>query len=155
MRGDVILYKSSGSLFDKMIEWTTRGPYVHVEIDLGDGKFIGAHNKPGDSGIVVHEGHPGRNVTPFTPKAAPDDLEAALKWAEAQVGKEYGWFDIISNGIKVLGIPLTLGEPGHWDCSDFVTRYLIIARASGPLGRLAEDPGLVSPNDIARAYGVR
>lgn len=155
MRGDVVLYKTGGSWMDGLIERFTSGPYVHVEIDLGNGQFIGAHNKVGDSGIVMHGGYPGRNTATFTPPASSSDIEYGLSWAIKQVGKEYGWFDIISNGIKIVGIPLEMGQPGHWDCSDFVTRYLLVARAATPLGKLAENPGLVSPNDIARAYGIK
>jgi hypothetical protein len=151
MRGDVVLFKSSGSLFDRTIEWATHGPYVHVEIDLGNGRMIGAHNE----GIIIHQGTAGRNTTSFRPRTSDTDLEYGSRWAELQAGKQYGWTDIISNGIKLLGVPIIIGEPGHWNCSDFVTRYLLVARASSPLGSRAEDPGLVSPNDIARAYGVK
>lgn len=151
MRGDIVLFKSSGSLFDRLIQWATKGPYVHVEIDLGDGKLIGAHNE----GITVSQGNRGRHTVSFRPPASDLDLEYGCKWAELQAGKQYGWLDIISNGIKVLGIPLEVGTPGRWDCSDYATRYLVVARADRPLGSKANDPGLVSPNDIARAYGVK
>lgn len=151
MRGDVVLFKSSGSLSDRAIEIATKGPYVHVEVDLGGGKFIGAHV----NGIVIHDGTAGRNTTSFHPKALDSDIEYGLKWAVMQAGKEYGWTDIISNGFKLVGLPFDIGEPGHWDCSDFVTRYLLVARAAGPLGSRADDPGLVSPNDLARAFGIK
>lgn len=151
MRGDVVLYESSGSLFDRMIETFTHGRFTHGEIDLGGGKLIGAHY----DGIVVHEGTLGRNVAVFTPPASKTDIEYGLAWAVQQAGKQYGWADILSNGFLILGIPIYLGEPGRWDCSDFVTRYLSVARAAGPLGKQVDEPGLISPNDIARAYGVK
>jgi hypothetical protein len=151
MRGDVVLFKSSGSIPDQVIATATKGPYVHVEIDLGNGKMIGAHT----NGIVIHDGMPGTNTTSFHPKASNSDIEYGLKWAVMQAGKEYGWTDIISNGFKLVGINFDISEPGHWDCSDFVTRYLLVARAAGPLGSRSDDPGLVSPNDIARAYGIK
>lgn len=151
MRGDVVLFKADPKdPTDRLISLTTKGPFVHVEIDLGNGELIGAHF----DGIDRYKGVPGSNTKSFHPPATPEDIEYAIKWAEMQVGKKYGWTDILSNGFKLLGIPLELGEPGHWDCSDFASRYLVVARASGPLGRAAENPGLVSPNDIARAYRV-
>jgi hypothetical protein len=121
-----------------------------VEIDLGNGFFIGAHL----NGIVRHSGVPGSNVRLFHPPASAVDIEYGLKWAEMQVGKQYGWTDIFSNGLKLCGINFDISEPGHWDCSDFVTRYLTVARANSPLGKLGDDPSLVSPNDLARAYKV-
>lgn len=151
MRGDVILFRSSGTIYDRAITLATHGPFVHVEIDLGNGELIGAHL----DGIVRYKGVPSTNTVSFHPPASQLDIEYALKWAEMQIGKQYGWTDIISNGLKFLAIHINIGEPGHWDCSDFVTRYLTIARAAGPLGTLAEDPGLVSPNDLAHAYGLK
>ncbi len=150
MRGDVVLFASGGKFYERVIEWATKGRFVHVEIDLGGDQYIGAHN----AGITIYKGTRGRNTASFTPPASKDDIEYGLKWAEGQAGKAYGWTDIISNGLKVAGLPISIGETGHWDCSDFVTRYLLVSRAAEPLGKSAEDPGLVSPNDIARAYGV-
>lgn len=151
MRGDIILYKSSGSVGDRIIASATHGPFVHCEIDLGNGKTIGARY----DGIKVHPEFVGRGEARITPKADKEDIEFALAWAEKQVGKKYGWLDIASNGLKIIGIPFELGKPDTWDCSDFCTRYLTIAHADGPLGDLAGDPGLVSPNDLARAFGAK
>lgn len=150
MRGDVVLFKYTSGFYGWVIKQATGGPFVHVEIDLGDGRLMGAHS----DGIVIYNGKPGTNTVSFHPPASNEDIEYGLRWAELQAGKQYGWSDIVSNGFKILGIPFDLGQPGHWDCSDFVTRYLTVARASGPLGNKAEDPGLVSPNDLARAYGI-
>jgi hypothetical protein len=150
MRGDLLLYTSSGSLSDRIIAWATHGPFVHVEIDLEDGNAIGALS----TGITIHPYLRGQGRVEVPIGATEKDREYGLLWALQQVNKQYGWVDIISNGLKILGIPFDIGETDHWDCSDFVTRYLLAARAAGPLGRLADNPGLVSPNDIARAFGV-
>lgn len=150
-RGDVILFMSGGSWFDRLQTFFTRGPFTHSEIDLGNGYSIGAQQK----GINKHPFSAGRNVLVFTPPFHDkEDMEAALVWAEAQAGKEYGYLDIVSNAFKILGIPLEIGQAGHWDCSDFVTRYLVLAGAADKMGDMASDPTLVSPNDIARAYGL-
>jgi hypothetical protein len=151
MLGDVVLFKSDGSWSDKLIEWGTHGPYTHVGIDFGGGHYLWADR----DGIKIHTGLGGRKTWSFRPVALQVDLNAAIKWAGDQAGKEYGWADIASNGLKLIGLGFNIGTPGHWDCSDFVTRYLIIAEAEAPLGVLANDPGLVSPNDIARAYGIK
>lgn len=151
MRGDLILYRSDGSLFDRTIVWATHGPFTHVEIDLGDGTSVGAQ----DNGIAIHRYIVGRGAVEVSPKASKADIEAGLRWTLMQVGKKYGWADIFSNGLKILGIPFDISEPGTYDCSDLATRYLIAANAAAPLGALANNPGLVSPNDLARAFGVK
>jgi hypothetical protein len=152
VRGDVILFKKTNNPVDWAIATGTGGPYVHTEIDLGNGQLIGAHF----TGIVLYNGVPAPdNTSRFSPPASPQDLEYGLAWAIQQVGKQYGWSDIASNVLKLCGLRIEFSEPGHWDCSDFVTRYLTVARAASPLGKLSEDPGLVSPNDLARAFNVR
>lgn len=150
MRGDVVLFLSSGAPHDRLIAWGTKGPFVHVEIDLGNEEFIGEH----PNGIVRYRGIRPKSTASFTPPASQADIELGLKWAEMQVGKKYGWGDIFSEGLKVLGLAFSFSIPNQWDCSDFVTRYLKVARAAGPLGDAAENPGTVSPNDLARAYQV-
>jgi hypothetical protein len=149
-RGDLILYESTGSWGDRLIALATHGRFTHVEIDLGDGTSVGAQ----DNGIGIHPYIAGRGSVAFSPKASKEDREYGLKWALKQVGREYGWTDIVSNGLKLVGIPFDIGEKDHWDCSDFATRYLIEARAADPLGDQANESGLVSPNDLARAFGV-
>lgn len=157
MRGDVVLFLGAANPQDWLIEWATKGPYTHVELDLGNGKFVGEHS----SGIVVHDGIIGRNVVAFTPPHA--DIEAGMAWVDKVVAEqaaskgeahEYGWLDITAEALKVLGVKFGMQSQGEWDCSDFVTRYLIVAGAAGPLGSAAKNPGTVSPNDLARAYGI-
>jgi hypothetical protein len=149
MLGDVVLFKSSGSWSDRLIEWATHGPYTHVGIDFGGNRYLWADK----DGLKIHTGLGGRDTKSFRPPGT--DIQAAIKWAGDQAGKEYGWLDIVSNSLRLVGLPVYIGTPGHWDCSDFVTRYLIVAEAEGPLGVKADDPELVSPNDIARAYGIK
>lgn len=151
MRGDILLYASTGSLADRAIALATHGRWTHCEIDLGNGKTIGAWG----NGIGVHLVDAGREHVFITPVANSQEIEYALEWAQKQVGRQYGWLDIVDNGLNLIGIQLEIGQPGTWDCSDYCTRYLIEAHADGPLGDRANNPGLVSPNDIARAYGVK
>lgn len=148
-RGDIVLCKYVG--WDcTIIEWATHGPFCHVEIDLGDGTFIGAHG----NGISKVPSAVGSQYVYVTPKATDADINAAIVWAEKQLGQAYGWTDIFNDGLKLFGIPLTISLDKMMDCSDFVTRYLLVARAAGPLGELALNPSKVSPNDIGRAFGV-
>ena len=150
-RGDIVLCRDTSEGFhtwsDKIIEVVTHGPYVHVEIDLGD-SFIGAHS----DGISRIPRATGTSYYYVTTKASPDDINAAVAWAETQLGQPYGWTDIFSDGLRFLNLPLYIGADKWMDCSDFATRFLMVARASSPLGELASHPERVSPNDLARAF---
>ena len=95
--------------------------------------------------------------------APKGELAKGLSWAEVQWAEavkdhrthEYSWKDIIMDAAKFIGWHVVLKQPvGEWDCSDFVTRYLLAANAAGPLGELAKDPSTVSPNDLGRAFHV-
>jgi len=149
MRGDIWLYKEKG-FWPDMINRFTNGPYNHCAVDIGGGYIIGALNR----GIVKVHDSPGVNITvvPIGGK----NTDAGIAWLEYKVQQHlpYGWNDILSSGLKFLGIPFYIGQVGRYDCSDLAARYLIIAGASQPLGLLADDPQMISPNDIARAYGV-
>lgn len=158
-RGDVVLFETSGSLTDLIISTATKGPYTHSEIDLGNGEMIGSQA----GGLTRHKDTPGRNVVLFRPPTSQANIEAGLAWVEHAWSEQvkskgaahtYGWMDWISDFFKMIGHPLVFSKPGQWDCSEFVTRYLIAAEAEGPLGSQADDPVLISPNDLARAYGI-
>lgn len=157
-KGDFVLYRgSSRDPFEAIIMEFTHGPFCHVELDMGDGNFLGEHS----TGLTLHPDDTGRSIVFVTPKG---DITAGLAWADAmwQEAKKdpsshvYSWTDIVMDGLRAIGIGLVLGQPkGEWDCSDFITRYLIVAGAAGPLGALAKDPSTVSPNDLARAFNIK
>ena len=161
MRGDFVLYQSKpGSIADWLVARFTYGPYVHAAVDMGDGTFVAELTQ---SGLTRHPANgKDRSLVFVHPRG---NLEVGLAWVEDQLaaaGKdperteshEYGWVDIVVDAAKVLGFKLILRRETEWDCSDFVTRYLVAAGAAGPLGKAARDPQTVSPNDLARAFGV-
>lgn len=161
MRGDFVLYEGKkGSLVDWTITRFTHGPYVHVEIDLGNGSFVGEHG----AGITVHPMDVKRKAGFITPIShnGPMGIEAGIQWVEQVIVEEkknpkahqYGWLDIVMDAAKVLGAKITFQKPGAWDCSHFVVLYLQMAGAAAPLGKLVMQPETVSPNDLARAYKV-
>jgi hypothetical protein len=163
MRGDFVLYKAKpGDIADWVIEKTTNGPFVHCEIDLGNNLFMGEHGK----GITIHPRDmfiPSQFVTPKS-TLGPKGIAAGMDWVD-EVGREaqkngelhgYGWRDVASDAFKVFGWNIVLGKSrsGEWDCSHFVALYLQKANADGPLGSQMKTPETISPNDLARAYGV-
>lgn len=162
MRGDFVLYEGKpGNFADWLIiHFSGGGPYVHCEIDLGNGLFVGEHGQ----GITVHKmDHTIKSdfVTPKS-KEGQKGIDLGMQWlnkviAEAQKDQNshrYGWLDIAVDVARIFGARLTLQRTGAWDCSHFVTLYLQVADADWPLGRLTQEPETVSPNDLARAYGV-
>jgi len=159
MRGDFVLYQAKkGDPIDWVISWFTKGPYVHCEIDLGNGNFVGEHG----TGITVHPRDieiPGAyiHVDSINGQAG---IDKGMRWVDAVIAEDekdhtshtYGWRDIVLDVLQVLGRKITFQKKGSWDCSHFVVLYLIEAGAAGPLGSMANAPETVSPNDLARAY---
>lgn len=150
MRGDLILFKSDGSFGDNLIAWGTHGPFVHVEIDEGNGQWLGANA----NGITESLATAASWVIPVASYTDLAFIGEGLAWARRQIGKPYGYIDIFDDSLKFFGIPITLVDPRSLDCSDYAARYLVVAHAAGPLGDLAQYPQSVSPNDLARSYKV-
>lgn len=163
MRGDFILWEAQGgNLGDAIISriGVPHGPYVHVSLDMGNGLYVEEHGAGlGKAAYQWHRGHVSVNPKVRVPNA---DIEAGMAWVEAQYEEAvhnqtthlYGWLDIADEAFKAFGKSVLLRQRGAWDCSHFCTLYLIHAGAAGPLGKLAETPELVAPNDLGIAFGV-
>lgn len=176
MRGDLILYRSSGRWYERLITLATRGPFVHVAIVVDSFTVIAARTQgiayekapPDDSmhvtvpitarpltitGTDAH-GETVVNTVPIAARATLAGIEQGLEWATQQVGRQYGWSDIVYQGIKFLwpSNPFRFSEAGHFDCSDYATRYLL--QAGVVLPPEFDDPYTITPNDIGRWAGV-
>lgn len=151
-RGDLLLYRSDGTLPARLISWATQGPYVHCEVDLGDGTTIGALTRGVSHYIPTRKNLARAVVVPLN--VLLERVETGIAWLQKQVGSEYGWVDIFNQALLFLKLPkLFFFIPGTFDRSDLVARYLEIAGGLD-LGSLGDSPGLCSPNDIARAAGL-
>lgn len=152
MRGDILLYRNDGSLPGNVIAFATHGPFIHVEVDMGDGSSIGALHT-GIAHYIPQRSQKARAV-PIALNRPADTIETGLAWLNTQVGHSYGWVDIFDQALLWLKMPkLFFFVPGAYDCSDLVARYAKIVGWNA-LGSLADTPGLCSPNDIARAAGL-
>jgi cell wall-associated NlpC family hydrolase len=150
VRGDILLYPSQGHWWEWFITTLTRGPYVHVSVDLGDGSNIAAHPSgvsrdwTGDDSWLTRV-----SVNTLTTDAQA--VERGIKFLEAQLGKPYSWLDIVSAGLHAVGIPLFIGAVGHFDCSALVAAYLDLITPTD----FTPVNDIISPNDIARALHVQ
>lgn len=152
--GDLILYRSSGRWYERLITLATHGPFVHVAIVDNDYLVLSA-----DSQGIEYDALPVMDnlhtLVPMALYASPDGIARGLAWAEDQRGRRYGWIDIVYQAVKFLwpGNKLRFGVKGHYDCSDFVCRYLIHAGVQVPDSYL--DTYTVTPNDLARFFCVK
>src|SRR6266487_3502075 len=154
LRGQVLLFRSSGKWYENLICQATSGPFCHCELVLDATHIIGAHTR---EGIVIST--PPINPNTFTaiditPYTTPQGIEKGLEWAARQYGKQYGYLDIAYQAIKFLAPnnPFQITQKDHWDCSDFATRYL--QEAGVPLPEDFDDPYTMTPNDIGRVFGL-
>ena len=102
MRGDLILYKSSGKWYERIIAYATKGIYIHVAIQLSDTQVIAAGSRgialfPYSYNATIHM--PISLVPKYTTQIA---TEQGIAWAVDQLGREYGWVDIITQAIKFM-----------------------------------------------------
>lgn len=152
MRGDVLLYRSDGSIPDRLIAWRTHGPFVHTGIDLGDGTMIDA---TAHAGVTQHAVAYGRAIAvPILPASNSEQIEDGIAWLKARVGDGYSWADILDHILPYRLIRILLAQPHAYDCSNLVYQYLMIVDPALKWGLLKDTPDLISPNDIARAFGV-
>lgn len=152
MRGDVLLYRSNGSLFDRLIAWRTHGPFVHTGVDLGDGTMIDATSR---RGVTRHAVSYDRAIAvPILPHSSAQQIEVGIAWLQEHLGDGYSWADIGDHIFPKHLIRVVLAQPHAYDCSNLVSQYLMIVEPALKWGLLKDTPDLISPNDIARAFGV-
>lgn len=153
IRGNLILYKSSGTWYERIITFATKGPWVHVAIVIDADTVIAAR-----SNGIRYEAMPPDNdmhaTIPLDGRATPEGIEQGLEWAAKQLGDGYSWADIVYQGVKLVwpGNPLRFYIAGRFDCSEYATRYLL--QAGVVLPPAFDDPETVTPNDLARWAGV-
>lgn len=151
--GDLVLYKSQRRWYEEIITKATHGPYVHVAIASGT-NYVLAATVHGIAYDVLPPAVAQQfcTIVPLQPFITEAGRTQGLSWAKAQVGREYGWLDIMYQALKFLAPnnSLRFGVEGHYDCSDFATRYL--QHAGVALPDEYSDPYANSPNDLARYF---
>ena len=173
--GDIILYPAQpGSWTDALIARGTGGPYVHCGVVE---TVETPSDLPGVVALTTIEAltrgvtrcqvsyTPGGSHRAYRiiPTAMALDMERAawaLGWLARQVGARYGWLDIAADGLRAL-LPRALGSrtpflvaPSTMDCSELVTRWLLVAGYEWPSDAAIAAPERQSPNDLARMLNV-
>lgn len=149
-RGDLLFYTADGSLVSRLISWRTRGPYVHVEVDVGDGYSIGAHLYSGVAKFKT--GWPAARFS-LRQHTSAQQIDEGVAWLVTRLGSSYSLFDIATFFVPRRYWRIFVTEEHSYDCSHLVTEYL--ERTGGVnLDQLPDDPSLISPNDLARACGL-
>lgn len=151
--GSLLLYSSSGRLYERAIAFADHGPFVHVAIMLSGQRIIEATGK----GVMLNhfrQRTQETEVVPMEQYATAEGIARALVWVIQQQGKQYGWLDIAFQGAKFLwpNNPFQLTQKDHWDCSDLATRFCQEAGILFPDGW--ENPYSNTPNDLARLFGL-
>jgi len=151
--GDLVLYKSRGRWYERVIAFATKGPYVHVGIVFGANYVLAAtaHGIAYDV-LPLPVAQKFCTIVPLQLLVTQEQEAQGMAWAREQKGREYGWLDIVYQALKFLAPnnPLRFYIEGHYDCSDFATRYL--QHAGVALPDAYSDPYANSPNDLARYF---
>jgi uncharacterized protein YycO len=152
-RGSILLFKTTGTLVDRAICLATKGPYVHVELVIDGARMIGAQTNGIEMSLIPWDARLYTSID-MLPYTSIEGITNGLAWAQQQVGRAYGWADIVFQAVKFVAPnnPLQWGVEGHWDCSDYVTRY--IQQSGIVLPNDFDTPYANTPNDIARIFGV-
>lgn len=151
MRGDILLFRANPhSLVSRLIAWRTGGIFSHTAVDLGDGTMVEAVSEGVCRDAVRYE----RSVAiPLAAYTDAERIEAGIKWLLERVQEHagYSYQDILNHLFFFRKLHIILAGEGDFDCSNLVARYLDITGGID-LGTLANNPDVVSPNDIFRAW---
>lgn len=151
----LLFYRSRGRWYERLISWATHGPFVHVALQTPDGSLISAQPQ----GVVRETLNPADE--PFIARlsltpASPASASLALAWATKKIGFRYGWADILSQGLRLLGSQFYLGRLHSLDCSDLAGCYAALYTNDPTLMSWVLDARQeISPNDLARYYLVQ
>lgn len=127
-------YKGRTRLFDRLVQWWTRGPYSHCELVI-NGECYSASLRDGGVRSKMIDLASGRwDVMPLPPHLATTDHQAdALIWFMAHAGAGY---DVA--GLFGFVLPCRAHSRRRWFCSEPVAEALGIKRS-----------WTISPNSLA------
>lgn len=163
--GDLALYRSDGSLIDRLVDRASGGlGFVHVEVIVqgqapdGNPMSVGALG-----GGVTRHPLPITDtlaVVPVSTRLGEHGRFVALDWLAAQLGAPYSFLDIAADALGFV-LPKALGSrtpflvaPRSYDCSELAVRFLQHALVPWLPDAMIDDPARVSPNDLAHLFAL-
>lgn len=158
--GDLLFYHSTGAWYERLIVAATcdgnpRADFVHVAIVETPDTIIEAQTRGVVRSPLPDLTNNTRIVGYRLPIVSPDALTQALAGAQGQVGWKYGVGDIISQGLRLLRLPFTIGRLHSLDCSHLAAEFAVWATRDLALYALVCDEGCdISPNTLATYYGL-
>lgn len=107
------------SLISRAIQWQTRSPYSHAAFLLPDGRVLEAWHQGGVRCVAPNDGHEkGTIIELYTVEGLnPARSDLALRFAMAQVGKEYDFSSVFR---FVSRRQERRAAAGKWFCSELV-----------------------------------
>lgn len=139
-----------GTFFTFLIHTATRSHWNHAAILVSNHNYAEATA----GGVRVTEFGTSTDEIICVPVAYDDeeDLLTAMAWATARVGTRYGWFNAFMCGANnvLVGMGLVIKRTSAVICSELVAECLVRAGDE----HITKDPSLVSPGDLAEAFGV-
>lgn len=149
--GDLIFFPSRGRWYERIIAQVTHGRYVHVAVAV-DAEHVIAAETWGITHQLLPPEPVALTVFPLTP-ASKEAASAGLGWLQRQVGRSYGWMDILDQLLRLLGIPLYIGLTHSLDCSDLAACFAALYTNDRTLmAAVLDHRQEIAPNDLARYY---
>ena len=136
-----------GTLFTALIHFCTRSRWNHAAMAVSRNEYVEATA----TGVRITPF--GKNtdqilVVPIT-YDDEDDLTDTLAWATGRVGTRYGYLNAFFCGLRNLFPGLQIKDGDTVICSELVAESLERAGFD-----FKKDSALVSPGDLAEAFGV-
>lgn len=111
----IAFYKGRHRLFDRVVQWWTRGPYSHVELLFSDGLAASSSIRDGGVRLKVIKFVPERwDILPIE-----GDEAAARAWFDSHLGQGYD-----AAGLFGFVWRPAAGETRRWFCSEAVAAAL-------------------------------
>jgi uncharacterized protein YycO len=142
-----ILFYTSHSWADKLIQKFTNSEYTHVAIALDGEQCIAATT----AGVLVQPINSPADVWSYRAHAIDNTdahLQRGMRWLRGQLGTKYSWKDIISQVTSKLFGGAYVYSHREFDCSELATRFLINAGDFELPDDIGEYPNEVTPGSL-------
>lgn len=125
-----IVFSASNNIGGVVIRLFTASPWNHVDVLFDDGTLIGATSEDGVQKTTLQHRLEAYQVRSYKiDRIDLKDEQAARRFAEAQVGKQYDWGGVFGTVFRT-----DLERRSKWFCSELVAA--ICAAGGTPLVRM-------------------